>query len=171
MSYRGLGLNDPPSTSVISPQNVTEQKIRWQMALKGSSGWFLWVGGLSLVNSVLYLSGVRFQFIFGLGMAQLVDVLARRFGGATYVLDIIINGFLIGVFVVFWNFARTGKKWAFRAGMGLYALDGLLMLSLRAFLGVGFHIFALFFMNGGLVAISKLQELEPTAGSADAPPR
>jgi hypothetical protein len=166
MSY-GLGLNDPPSS--VSPTQslnlVTEQKVRWLMALKNASGWFIWVAGLSLLNSVLYLSGVRFQFIFGLGFAQLVDVLARRIGGLTYVLDFIINGFLIGVFVVFWNFARTGKRWALVAGMSIYALDGLLMLALRSWLGVAFHAFALFSMYGGLTAISKLREIE----QADSP--
>lgn len=81
-----------------------------------------------MVNSVLHLSGVRFQFTFGLGIAQLVDALARRAGGASFALDILINGFLVGVFIVFFNFARQGRNWAFRAGMILYALDGLLML-------------------------------------------
>jgi fructose-specific phosphotransferase system IIC component len=105
-----------------------------------------------------------------LGIAQLVGALARRVGGASFALDVIINGFLVGVFVVFFNFARQGKKWAFRAGMILYALDGLLMLLLRAYLGVAFHAFALFWMNGGVVAISKLRELErassPSGGQA-----
>jgi hypothetical protein len=80
---------------------------------------------------------------------------------------IVINGFLVGVFVVFFYFGRQGKKWAFRSGMVLYGLDGLLMLLFRAFLGVAFHAFALFMMNGGLVAISKLKELEQSSSSDD----
>ena len=34
------------------------------------------------------------------------------------------------------------------------------MLLFKAYLGVAFHAFALFWMNGGLVAISKLKELD-----------
>jgi hypothetical protein len=162
MTFRGLDLNNPPEPvpPEVSERAIIEDKVRWQHALKAAAAWFLWVAGLSMVNSVFYLSGVRFQFIFGLGIAQLVDGLARRAGGASFVLDIIINGFLVGVFVVFFNFARQGRKWAFRAGMILYALDGLLMLLFKAYLGLAFHAFALFWMNGGLVAISKLRELE-----------
>ena len=162
MTFRGLDLNNPPEPvpPEVSERAIIEEKVRWQHALKAAAAWFLWVAGLSMVNSVFYLSGVRFQFTFALGIARLVDGLARRAGGANFVLDFIINGFLVGVFVVFFNFARQGRKWAFRAGMILYALDGLLMLLFKAYLGLAFHAFALFWMNGGLVAISKLRELE-----------
>lgn len=169
MPFRGLDLNNPPEPvpQDVSQRAIIEEKVRWQQALKGAAGWFLWVAGLSMVNSVLFLSGVRFQFIFGLGIAQLVDGLARRVGGASFLLDVIINGCLAGVFVGFFCFARQRKKWAFRSGMILYALDGLLMLLFRAYLGVAFHVFALFWMNGGVVAISKLQELEQGDSTSD----
>jgi hypothetical protein len=169
MAFRGLDLNNPPepvAPGVLQRENI-EQQVRWQHALKAAAAWFLWVAGLSMVNSLLHLSGVRFQFIFGLGIAQLVDALARRLGGASLLLDIIINGSLAGVFVVFFYFGRQRKKWAFRSGMILYALDGLLMLLFKEFLGVAFHAFALFSMNGGLVAISKLQELEQPTSTHD----
>jgi len=170
MTFRGLDLKNPPEPvpREVSQRAEIEQRVRWQHALKGAAAWFLWVAGLSLVNSVFYLSGVRFQFILGLGIAQLVDALARHAGRASFVLDIIINGFLLGVFVLFFNFARQGRKWAFRAGMILYALDGLLMLFFKAYLGVAFHAFALFCMNGGVVAISKLKELEQASPPSDA---
>jgi hypothetical protein len=170
MTFRGLDLRNPPEPvpPEIQERALLEQKIRWQHALKAAAAWFLWVAGLSLANSVLYLSRIRFRFSFSLGIAQLVDAVARRAGGASLVLDIIINGFLAGVLVVFFNFARQGKKWAFRAGMILYALDGLLMLLLKAYLGFAFHAFALFWMNGGVVAISKLRELEQATSPSDA---
>ena len=167
-----LGLNNPPerTSSEASVAALAVEKARYQVALKGSSSWFEWLAGLSLLNSIFHLSGVRFQFIFGLGVAQLVDILARRIGGASFILDLIINGFLAGVFLLFFNFARKGKKWAFIAGMSLYALDGLLMLLLGALLAAGFHAFALFFMFCGIGAISKLRELEQTAPSPAPPP-
>ena len=170
MTFRGLDLKNPPEAvpREVSERVEIEQRVRWQHALKAAAVWFLWVAGLSLVNSVLYLSGVKFRFIFGLGIAQLVDGLARHAGDASFILDIIINGFLVGVFVVLFNFARQGRKWAFRAGMILYALDGLLMLLFKAYLAVAFHAFALFWMNGGLVAISKLSELEQASPPFDA---
>jgi hypothetical protein len=159
MTFRGLDLNDPPTPENLQ-RTLIEQQLRLQHELKAAAGWFLWVAGLSMVNSVLYLSGVRFRFIFGLGIAQLVDALARRIGGASFLLDIIINGFLVGVFVIFFHFGRQGKKWAFQSGMILYALDGLLMLVFKAFVGVAFHAFVLYALYAGVVAISRLKELE-----------
>lgn len=170
MTFRGLDLKNPPEPvpREVSERAEIEHRVRLQHALKASAAWFLWVAGLSMVNSVLNLSGVKFQFIFGLGIAQLVDALARHAGYASFILDIIINGFLVGVFVVFFNFARQGRKWAFRAGMIVYALDGLLMLLFKSYLGVAVHAFALFWMNGGLTAISELTELEQASLPSDA---
>jgi hypothetical protein len=172
MTFHGLGLNNTASevSASVTASSVIEQKLRLQMAVKGGAGWFLWVAGLSLINSILYFSGIRFQFIFGLGVAQFVSVLARRGGGAGFILALIINGFVAAVFVLFWHFARKSNKWAFWTGMGLYAVDGLLMLPFGAFLAVAFHAFALFWMFGGLAAISKLQELEETISPLSPPP-
>lgn len=169
MTFSGLDLNNPPELIApeVAERAAIEQQVRWQHALKAAAAWFLWVAGLSMVNSLLYLSRVRFQFIFGLGIAQLGDALARRVGGASFLLDIVINVFLAGVFVVFFYFGRQGKKWAFWSGMILYALDGLLMLLFKAFIGFAFHAFALFWMNGGLVAISKLRELQRSGALND----
>jgi len=172
MSFTGLGLNTPPPPGNSPEPSLTaliEQKLRSQAVLKGSSGWFLWVAGLSIINSVLNLSGVRFQFIFGLGITQVVDALAHRAGSAGFVLDLVINGCVAGVFVLFWNFARKGLRWAFIVGMALYALDGLLLLLFKELLGVGFHGFALFSMYGGLSAIAKLKVLEQAMPHVDAP--
>jgi hypothetical protein len=160
-----LGLNNPQqgTSTEGAATAVAVEKARYQMVIKGSSSWFVWLAGLSLLNSIFHLSGIRFQFIFGLGIAQLVDMLARRLGGASFVLDLIINGFLAAVFLLFFNFARRGQKWAFIVGMSLYALDGLLMLGIGALLAAGFHALALFFMFGGIGAINKLRELEEAA--------
>jgi hypothetical protein len=165
MTFRGLDLDNPPTPEAMQ-RTIIEQQMRLQHNVKAAAGWFLWVAGLSVVNSVLRLSGVRFQFIFGLGIAQLVDALARRIGGASFLLDIIINGFLVGVFVTFFYFGRRGKKWAFLSGMILYAVDGLLMLLFKAFLGFAFHLFALGAMYAGLAAISRLEEVKPEQPSS-----
>jgi hypothetical protein len=70
------------------------------------------IAGLSVVNSILAMSGAAVRFIFGLGLSQIVDSLAHQAGSAGYVLNLIINGIVAGVFVLFWNFARKGQKWA-----------------------------------------------------------
>ena len=59
MSTGGFGAAQAPSL-------VIEQKLRAESIVKAGAGWFLWVAGLSMVNSVLSLSGAGFQFILAL---------------------------------------------------------------------------------------------------------
>jgi hypothetical protein len=125
MASPALGMSKPDADQ----NDLAAQKLQIQQALKGSSSWFIVIAGLSLVNSVLAMAGADIHFIFGLGLTQIVDALAHGSGGAGIVLDLIVNGMIAGVFVFFWNFARKGAKWAFFAGMGLYVMDGLILLA------------------------------------------
>ena len=166
MATPGMGLEGSSQGSLTS---LLEQKLRTENIVKGGASWFLWVAGLSLLNSVLSLSGAGFRFIFGLGIAQVVDALAHQAGNAGVVLDIVINGFVAAVLLLFWNFARKGHKWAFLIGMTVYALDGLLLLSFKDILGVAFHAYALFRMYQGLASVGTLQTLEQAMAPAGAP--
>lgn len=165
MATPGIGLEG----SQGSLTNLLEQKLRTENIVKGGASWFLWVAGLFLVNSVLSLSGAGFRFIFGLGIAQVVDALAHQAGNPGVVLDIVINGFVAAVLLLFWKFARKGQKWAFLIGMTVYALDGLLLLSFKDILGVAFHAYALFRMYQGLARVGTLRTLEQAMAPAGAP--
>jgi hypothetical protein len=146
-------------------QNAIAQRLRIEQALKGSSSWFLAIAGLSLVNSVLSMTGASIHFIFGLGLTQIVDALAHNAGGAGIVLDLIVNGMVAGVFVIFWNFARKGQKWAFLAGMGLYVVDALILLAFKDFLSVAFHGWALYRMYNGVKLLPALERMNQSASS------
>ena len=152
----------------INVNSPIEQNVREEMVVKRSASWFLFVALISLINSVLSVFDVHVAFLLrlwgGLGLAitELVSVLAHRGGGVGSIAALIINGFISGIFLVFWNFARKGHKWTFWAGAGLYALDALwILLSWqRPYISVAFHALALFFMLGGVYAVSRLQRLE-----------
>ena len=128
-----------------------------------SSGakWFYWIAGLSLINSVIALFGGNLHFVVGLGITSVVDVIAKQTGSAGSVLDLIINGFVAGVFVLFGSFALKGQKWAFLTGMALYALDGLLLLTVMDIFGVAFHAYALFAIYRGFAAVNQVQAAAP----------
>ncbi len=166
MSSPGMGLSGAPQPSIA---NVVEQKLRVERVVKAGASWFITVGVLSIINSVLSMSGSGFHFIFGLGITEFVDVLARRAGETGFALDLIINGCVAGVFVLFWNFARKGQQWAFLVGMALYAVDGLVILYFRDILAVAFHGYALYRMYSGMSGISALQQCEAAMTSAGAP--
>jgi hypothetical protein len=148
------------SPSGTSQSVAIEQKSRVLQALKGSASWFLMIAGLSVVNSILAMSGARMRFIFGLGVSQIVDALAHQVGSAGYVLDLIINGIIAGVLVLFWSFARKGQKWAWYLGMALYTVDGVLLLLFKDYLAIAFHAYALYRMSSGLKLLPILERLE-----------
>ena len=164
MATPGLGSAPQPSIS-----NIVEQKLRAERVVKGGAGWFITIAILSAVNSILSMSGAGMRFIFGLGISEVVDALARRAGTTGYALDLVINGFVAGLFVVFWRFARKGQSWAFWVGMALYALDGVIVLLLADYLAAAFHAYALYRIYSGLRGISVLQYAEAAALSSGAP--
>jgi len=63
MSSPGLGFSSPPQ----SLTSAVEAKLRAERVVKAGASWFITVAVLSLVNSVLSMSGAGSRFIFGLG--------------------------------------------------------------------------------------------------------
>jgi hypothetical protein len=147
------------STPSTDQSDLAAQKLQVEHALKGSSSWFVVIAGFSFVNSVLSMTGASIQFIFGLGLTQIVDAVAHGSSGAGIALGLIINCMIAGVFVFFWKFARTGAKWAFYSGMSLYVVDALILLALKDFLSVAFHGWALYRMYGGVKLLPALEQL------------
>ena len=154
---------------VASTAAVLEQKLRAEQIVKSAAGWFLAIAGLSILNSVLTMSGTNFHFIFGLGITEIVDAIGRQSGTTGSALGLIVNVFIGGVFLLVWNFARKGEKWAFLAGMGLYAVDGLILIPFKDLLGVAFHAYALFRIYQGLRGIPVLEDLRRRMMPAGAP--
>jgi hypothetical protein len=160
---------DSGTGSLSSPTAMLEQKLRAEQIVKNGAGWFLAIAGLSVLNSVLTISGAGFHFIFGLGVTEIVDAVGRQTGATGSTLGMVVNLFIAGVFVLFWKFARTGAKWAFLAGMVLYLIDGLILIPFKDFLGVAFHAYALFRIYQGLQGIPALEDLRRMTAPAGAP--
>lgn len=137
-------------------QQIAVSKMVAAGRAQAGGKWFYWIAGLSMINSLLVMSGTKLHFVVGLGITSVVDGLAKRVGTAGSVLDLVINGFVAGVFVLFGMFAVKAQKWAFLLGMGLYLLDGLLCLGARDFLSVAFHAYALFATYRGFTAAQQV---------------
>ena len=152
------------STPEVPPAASLEQKLQEQIAakvaveqrLKGSVSWFYWIAGLSLVNSIAAVSGSDWRFILGLGITQLFDAIGGGFGGAGKIVVLVLDLIAAGVFILFGVFAHKRHTWAFVTGMVLFALDGLIFLLAQDWLGVGFHVLALYFLFRGFKACREL---------------
>jgi len=144
-----------------NPQNqaLVEQRVKLQARVRSSAGWLMAVALFSVVNSALGFFDAKLHFIVGLGVTQVVDGIGKVGGTAGSAAGFVVSLCMAGVFVIFWKFAREGRKWAFLSGMILYALDGLIFLGLGLWLDFGFHVFAIFNMYKGLSALNELKQL------------
>jgi len=146
---------------------VAEQQTRQ------GGDWFFWIAGLSLANAVLLLLHTHFGFFFSLGVSSYA---ARAGGGLpTYLVVTVVASAIIALCGLF---ARRGARWAFLIGMGLYALDALVCLSMGGYaeyLEIAAHAYALFrifqgFQAAGQLALLRAQQAGAPYGGYVPPP-
>ena len=131
--------------------------------MRRGASWFLWIGLLSVVNSILmFTDGGKF-FVAGLGVNLVVDTVAKGMHSGGILADAIVNGIVVLLFVTFWTRARKGAKWAFLVGMMLYAADSLIFLVGQDWLAFGFHVFALWRIWSGFSAARALGDASAMA--------
>lgn len=158
-----------PAVAPVNPAQTLQQTAVAVARVRIGAKWFYWIAGLSLINSLAAISGGNFHFVIGLGITSVVDALAKQTGSAGSVLDVVINGFIGGVFVLFGYFACKLQRWAFLAGMALYALDAVLVLAAKDILSVAFHAYALFAIYRGFSFLNQAQAPTPVSAMNSAP--
>jgi len=102
------------------------------------------VAGISLINAVITLADQHWRFIIGLGATQMATGLAVRTGRGwtpAILLDLVLV--LIGGFMLLGYLALQRQLWAFAVGFAVCALDWLVFLAARNWIGLGFHVFVL----------------------------
>ena len=146
----------PANVSDIDNNDAAGAFLKHTHNMRRGASWFLWIGLLSVVNSILmFTDGGRF-FIAGLGVNLVVDTAAKRMQSGGILADAIINGIVVLAFVGIWTQARKGAKWAFLLGMTLYAADSIIFLAGQDWLALAFHGFALWRMGSGFKAARVL---------------
>jgi hypothetical protein len=149
----------PRSSAPPSPALLLEQKLRVEARARTGADWFYWMAGLSVLSSLAVLANYDWARVFVLGAAQLFEHIVPGAGLLGKGLTLLVNAALAAIFVGFGLYARRGLPRAFLAGMFLYAVDGLLSLLVRTWFSVFFHVLVLLLVYSGLVAASRLQEL------------
>lgn len=143
----------------MDDEKTIAERLKTEGELKSGANWFFFIAGLSLINSVLLFTGSDLNFIIGLGITQIIDVIGYYIGSIGQIIAFIVDIFIAGVFVLFGLLSRKGYMWAFIIGMFLYASDGLLFLLVQDWLSIGFHVFALYYIYGGLKASRRIATL------------
>lgn len=146
-----------------------EDLPKLQKRFLSGANWFYWIAGLSAVNSAIVFAGGEWNFIFGLGITQVIDAIAAGItegaeGGMALAVRAVafgMNAVIVIIFAAFGWCAGKRMAWAFVLGMVLYAFDGLLFLLVQEWLSLAFHAFALFAMSSGFSAMRKLRQSEP----------
>lgn len=124
--------------------------------LRSGASWFYWIAGLSIINSIIALTGSNWRFIFGLGVTQVIDGLGNHFGGGAVAVTLVLDVVVTGLFVFFGVFAHKNHLWAFIVGGVLFLFDSLLILLFRDWIGVAFHAWVLFSLFIGAKACHQL---------------
>ncbi len=164
---------DGPAGKGLGQLAAAEEASKLRSRLRVGADWFTWIGALSLLNSILFLVDGRLRSPVGLAVAQLVDGLflgaARELAPGraivSRVIALAIDAAIVGLLVAFGVLGRRRKTWAFAAGMGLYAVDGLVFLWLKDWPSLAFHAYALFGLYRGLEASRQLGRGEATAAA------
>jgi hypothetical protein len=154
-------------TALLAHREQLEAKMR------SGANWFFWIAGLSVVNTVILLMEGDRHFVVGLGITQLVNGIALAIAkqnpetatigkAVAFVLTLLVST-VVGAFGLG---ARRGWAWIFILGMVLYLVDGLLFILFEDWMSVGFHLFALWGIFGGLRASRELKAMDFVAVAA-----
>jgi len=133
------------------------------LRMRRGAGWFMTIGLLSGVNSILQIFDAKIRFIFGLGITQVVDAVAHRMGQGGTMVIVIVDGLFIVVLILCSHWAKTGSQGAFLGGMIAYALDGVLLLLFSMWLDAAVHAYALWMIRQGYSASRELAQMQQAA--------
>jgi len=133
------------------------------LRMRRGAGWFFTIAVLSGVNSVLQIFNAKIRFIFGLGITQVVDGMARGMGQGGTVVIAVGDGLFIVMLILCSRWAKAGSQGAFLGGMVAYALDGVLLLLFSMWLDAAVHAYALWMIWQGYTASRELAQMQQAA--------
>ena len=159
--------NQVPFTPDPAQVALIQKKLSLENRFRSGVGWFNWIAGLSILNSVIFYFGASITFVTGLGITQFVDgfiaALIEDLGSAynyVRVIGFVINLLFAGVFIILGVLGRKRKRWPIILGLVVYTLDMILLLFFKDWFGMIFHALALIGIWGALKVMKELETLE-----------
>jgi hypothetical protein len=160
-----------PPASTSTPPAAMDPRVPIILRMRRGAGWFLTIAILSGVNSLLQIFDAKIRFIFGLGITQVVDAVARGMGQGGTIVILVVDGLFIVMLILCSRWAKTGSQGAFLGGMIAYALDGVLLLMFSMWLDAAVHAYALWMIWQGYSASRELAQLQQAAQPGLSQPR
>lgn len=124
--------------------------------------WFYWITGLSLINTCMNVFDGWYGFIVWLGYTQFIDglVLFFRDEGDMMIMTIVffISILVSGFFALAGYLTSLDKRWWYITAMVLYVIDMATYFYVQDYVGIWFHIFALYFIYRGYIAHLQLMK-------------
>ena len=149
--------------ATVSGQDLLRHQL---LQRRGSGGaWFYWVGGASILNTVLNAAGIQWGLAVGLGVTYLIDGMADYISDTvrTPIYAVIIDIAIAAGFLLIGRAARRGNFGWYAVGTFLYFLDGLLFLIAADLLGIAVHAIAIYGLISGWRAARSLKKVEAPA--------
>jgi hypothetical protein len=148
-------------------QQILLQKYSLEQNIKRNLNWFYWIGGMSILNSIISATGSGISFVIGLGLTQVIDAIASGvaadLGSGGFIIQIfgwMFDLVIAGFYLLEGALAKKRIKWLIILGMVFYALDAALLLYFQDYLSALFHGLGLFGIFKGLQLIGTLKKLE-----------
>lgn len=142
----------------MTPGNMfATQKSVLMARIANSASWFIWIAGISLINSVFAMTGSSHHFILGLGLTQLIDFIPKSTTGhaIAFGCDLLVAM----TWVLFQWQGKQGKRWPFIVGVIFLVMDTLLLLVFQEWFSAAFHVYAVMQVFVGIRAASELSQV------------
>jgi hypothetical protein len=137
------------------PDQTALARVALVKRVEKGGRWFYWIAGLSAVNFVFFLLGNDSGFALGTAIDWFFQVILEDLADPS--LAWIPHVAVIALFAFLGARATAGAQWAFIVGGLVYALDGLLFLLVKDWLGIAVHGFALFAIVSATISLRRLR--------------
>jgi hypothetical protein len=161
-SLRNIHMPFKRLISLIDKKDI--KKIDPEKAIINGANWFLWIGIISILNTIAILSNQNFSFITGLNYTYFFLGVMDGINKATGI-NLMWFGYVLSfvsslLFIFLWHKSKNLKKSFYLIGLILYTIDTLPPLITKDFFNFGFHVFALWFLFVGYSQFKKINENE-----------
>ena len=148
---------EPPVLAALArgPDQAAVARVALVQRVRNGGRWFYLIAGLSAVNFVFFVLGSSTGFALGTAIDWFLQGILEELADPS--LAWVAHVVVVAFFAFLGVRATAGAQWAFIVGGLVYALDGLIFLLVRDWLGIAVHAFALFAIVRATISLRRLR--------------